>query len=195
MQVKCRYCGNKIEKKNAFKDPNKNFYYCNEEHYTAAIKKKENEAREKEEARESREKARAEAKKIKEKQKAAAEAKKAKKDAVYNEICSIFGYEIQNSALFSEWVLWNKLADNEKILAYLQENRDYIKKAMERASNNEYARIRYFSAILKNSLRDYKAKEGNNTQVVEAIDTYDFDLFDPSIKKNQKRRSFVDLEG
>ena len=66
---------------------------------------------------------------------------------------------------------------------------------MERASNNEYARIRYFSAILKNSLRDYKAKEGNNTQVVEAIDTHDFDLFDPSIKKNQKRRSFVDLEG
>lgn len=195
MQVKCRYCGNKVEKKDAFKDPDKNFYYCNEGHYTTAIKKKENEAREKEEARESREKARAEAKKIKEKQKAAAEAKKAKKDAVYNEICSIFGYEIQNSALFSEWVLWNKLADNEKILAYLQENRDYIKKAMERASNNEYARIRYFSAILKNSLRDYKAKEGNNTQVVEAIDTYDFDLFDPSIKKNQKRRSFVDLEG
>lgn len=79
MQVKCRYCGNKIEKKNAFKDPNKNFYYCNEEHYTAAIKQKENEAKEKEEAREAREEARAEAKKIKEEQKAAAEAKRQKR--------------------------------------------------------------------------------------------------------------------
>ena len=89
-----------------------------------------------------------------EEQKAASAARKAKRDAVYDELCDIFGYEVQNTVLFTEWILWNKLADDEKILAYLKEHKDYIKGATARASGTEYAKIRYMSAILKNNLKD-----------------------------------------
>ena len=179
MQVKCRYCKKLVEKKEAYKDPNKNFYYCNEEHYLTAIKKKE----EKEKAIEEQKIIKAE--------------RKAKRDAVYNELCDILGYEVQNSMLFAEWVLWNKLADDEKILAYLQENKDYIKNKINNLRDKEYDRIRYMSAILKNSLKDY-SNRGKRAQMSVVDDAMpkesSFILFEP-VKENKKtRKSFAELE-
>ena len=60
--------------------------------------------------------------------------------------------------MYKEWVIWNQVADNGKILAYLKENHDYIAGAIGRLSSSEYAKIRYLSAVLKNSLHDYKVK-------------------------------------
>ena len=88
------------------------------------------------------------------------------KDRVYDLITKIFGYEIQNSALFKEWIAWNKLKNNEIIAKYLEDNETYLTRAITRSTSSEYARIRYFSAILKNDLADYKPKVEINPEPV-----------------------------
>ena len=172
MRVTCRYCKAKIEKKDAFQVHGEkyNTYYCNKECYSNAIAKKE------------------ETQKIK----AASKEKKQRKiDPVYEEIADIFGYRIQNSALFAEMKLWRGICDDTKILAYLQENRDRIKAAMERASSSEYARIRYISAILKNSLADYNVKNIEAEKTTPGI-TVDEDYIMPinKKKKTERRKGF-----
>lgn len=172
MRVTCKYCKAKIEKKDAFQVHGEkyNTYYCNKECYSNAIAKKE------------------EAQKIKA---ASGEKKQRKIDPIYEEIADIFGYRIQNSALFAEMKLWRGICDDTKILAYLQENKDYIKVAMERASNSEYARIKYVSAILKNSLADYNVKNIEAEKTTPEI-TVDEDYIMPinKKKKTERRKGF-----
>ena len=48
------------------------------------------------------------------------------KDKVYYLICDIMGEkEIISTALFKEWQVWNKVADNAKIAKYLEENNEF----------------------------------------------------------------------
>ena len=104
------------------------------------------------------------------------------KDKVYNLICDMFGYQIQNSQFFAEWTLWNKLKSNEIIYKYLRENEDFLCRVCDKSFNSEYQKIRYFSAILKNSLRDFESK----VEVVEqpkVVVESSFELFEPTIKR------------
>ena len=166
MRVKCRYCGERVEKEDAYKDPNKNSYYCSEEHYLATMKKREDFQKEKEE-------------------------KKQKKiDPVYEEVADIFGYRIQNSQLFKEMKLWRSICDDEKILAYLQEHNGYIKSKLEKLNSSEYARIRYVSAILKNSLKDYVATVRVEPEKINV----DCEIYEPTVFAKKKRRGLSELE-
>lgn len=204
MRVTCRYCKSKIEKKNALQilGEKHNTYYCNQECYSNYFAEKEKTKNENEAVKIAKEIERLAKKQEKERQieeqKAASAARKAKRDAVYDELCDIFGYEVQNTVLFTEWILWNKLADDEKILAYLKEHKDYIKGATARASGTEYAKIRYMSAILKNNLKDYSNSRGQRAQLPVVDDAMpkesSFVLFEP-VKENKKvRKSFAELE-
>lgn len=204
MRVTCRYCKSKIEKKNALQilGEKHNTYYCNQECYSNYFAEKEKTKNENEAVKRAKEIERLAKKQEKERQieeqKAASAARKAKRDAVYDELCDIFGYEVQNTVLFTEWILWNKLADDEKILAYLKEHKDYIKGATARASGTEYAKIRYMSAILKNNLKDYSNSRGQRAQFPVVDDAMpkesSFILFEP-VKENKKvRKSFAELE-
>ena len=204
MRVTCRYCKSKIEKKNALQilGEKHNTYYCNQECYSNYFAEKEKIKNENEAVKRAKEIERLAKKQEKERQieeqKAASAARKAKRDAVYDELCDIFGYEVQNTVLFTECILWNKLADDEKILAYLKEHKDYIKGATARASGTEYAKIRYMSAILKNNLKDYSNSRGQGTQLPVVDDAMpkesSFILFEP-VKGNKKvRKSFAELE-
>lgn len=204
MRVICRYCKSKIEKKDALQIPGEkyNTYYCNQECYSNYFAEKEKTKNENEAVKRAKEIERLAKKQEKERQieeqKAASAARKAKRDAVYDELCDIFGYEVQNTVLFTEWILWNKLADDEKILAYLKEHKDYIKGATARASGTEYAKIRYMSAILKNNLKDYSNSRGQRVQLPVVDDAMpkesSFVLFEP-VKGNKKvRKSFAELE-
>lgn len=176
MRVICRYCKSKIEKKDALQIPGEkyNTYYCNQECYSKANAEKK--AKEVERLAKKQEKEENKQKRI---------------DPVYEEIADIFGYRIQNSALFAEMKLWRGICDDTKILAYLQENRDLIKSAMERASSSEYARIRYVSAILKNSLADYNVKNIEAEKTTLGI-TVDEDYIMPinKKKKTERRKGF-----
>lgn len=204
MRVTCRYCKSKIEKKNALQilGEKHNTYYCNQECYSNYFAEKEKTKNENEAVKRAKEIERLAKKQEKERkieeQKAVSAARKAKRDAVYDELCDIFGYEVQNTVLFTEWILWNKLADDEKILAYLKEHKDYIKGATARASGTEYAKIRYMSAILKNNLKDYSNSRGQRAQLPVIDDAIpkesSFVLFEP-VKENKKvRKSFAELE-
>lgn len=81
------------------------------------------------------------------------------KDRVYYLICDILGEkEIINTALWKEKAIWNKAFSDEIIAKYLAENKDYLTSAVSKLSGTEFAKIRYVSAVLKNSLRDFKPK-------------------------------------
>lgn len=121
--------------------------------------------------------------------------KKAKedKDKVYRLICDLFGYEVQNTQLFAEWNLWNKLKSNEIIYKYLVENKEYLQQICNKPFEGEYQKIRYFSAVLKNSLRDFKPKVevDKKSQVKVEIDEI---IYEAPIYSLNKRRSLADLE-
>ena len=81
------------------------------------------------------------------------------KDRVYRLICDIMGEkEIISTALFKEWQVWNKVANNEKIAKYLEENKDYLTSAIARLQSSEYARIRYLSAIIRDKIKAFVPK-------------------------------------
>lgn len=83
----------------------------------------------------------------------------ADKDRVYRLVCEIIERkEITNTALFAEWKVWNKVANNEVIGKYLDENKEYLCSVIARLEDKEFNRIRYLSVILKNKLGDYKPK-------------------------------------
>ena len=118
------------------------------------------------------------------------------KDRVYRLICDIIReQEIINSALFKEWVEWNKVADNVKIAHYLEDNKDYLTTAISRIENKLYNRLRYLSAILKNSLGDYKPRVQEEIKAPPKVVTVDETMYDttPTITR-KRRRSLDDLE-
>ena len=81
------------------------------------------------------------------------------KDRVYRLICDIMGErEIISTALFKEWQVWNRVADNAKIAKYLEENRDYLNSVIARLQTSEYARIRYLSAIIRDKIKAFMPK-------------------------------------
>lgn len=81
------------------------------------------------------------------------------KDRVYRLICDIMcERDIINTALYKEWQVWNKVANNEKIAKYLEENKDYLTSVMTRLDSSEYARIRYLSAIIRDKIKGFVPK-------------------------------------
>lgn len=120
------------------------------------------------------------------KEKAAAD-----KDKAYRLICDIIGRkEIINTALWKEWLQWNKVASNEVIGQYLEENKSYLISVVSRLDNVEFNRIRYLSTILKNKLGDFKAKAKEIPKPKIQVD----ETFYAPTTNNNKRRSLADLE-
>lgn len=123
--------------------------------------------------------------------------KKAKKDKdkVYRLICDIMGEkEIINSILWKEWAVWNKVADNEKIGKYLEENRDYLSSVIGRLTSSEFARIRYLSTIIKDRIKEFVPRVEEKLGVVEVDDN--FELFEPTpvIKQQITEQVLYDVE-
>lgn len=114
--------------------------------------------------------------------------KKEIKDNTYLKIYDIFGRKITNTILFKEV---NELADiygYEIIYAYLDKNQDYLSNVMSKDFNNEFGQIRYFSAILKNSLTDFKVEN----KVVEK--KLIVDIPKNNFKPKQRKKSLIEYE-
>lgn len=170
-RVKCRLCKKMIDRIDAFKSPtNVGFYYCNEEEYNIDTK-------EKEKKNAARERAKERIHKI---------------DPVYEAAVEILGYRTQHSIFFNEMKLWRGICNDDIILAYLAENKNFLLNAMQKDFNNEYGKIKYFSAILKNSLGNYKInyKPVQKPVKVEVDDT----MYEPVVSRKRKRRSLSELE-
>lgn len=118
------------------------------------------------------------------------------KDRVYRLICDIMGEaDIISTALYKEWAIWNKVADNEKIAKYLEENKDYLTSVIARLSSSEYARIRYLSTIIRDKIKAFVPK----VEVVEKSNvTTDVNMnemmYEIRNTNTNKRRSLADLE-
>lgn len=175
MRVVCKYCKAKVEKADALQVPGEkyNTYYCNQECYDKANAEKK--AKEIERLAKKQEKE---------------ENKQKRTDPVYEEVADIFGYRIANSALFKEMKLWRGICDDSKILAYLQEHKNYIKNKLEQLDSNEYSRIRYVSAILKNSLADYKKAARVEPEKINV----DCEIYEQSFSTRKRRRGLNALE-
>ena len=112
------------------------------------------------------------------------------KDKVYYLICDIMGEkEIISTALFKEWQVWNKVADNVKIAKYLEENQDYLTSVIARLGSAEYARIRYLSAIIRDKIKAFVPKvEVEEKPKVVAEEYYETKY------KAKARTALLDLE-
>lgn len=113
------------------------------------------------------------------------------KDRVYRLICDIMGEkEILNTALWKEKIEWNKAFSDEFIAKYLQENKDYLTSAIARLDSSQFAKIRYLSAILKNSLGDFRPRvvEVEKPKVTVVEEYYETKY------KSKTRRALEDLE-
>jgi hypothetical protein len=99
--------------------------------------------------------------------------------------------EIISTSLFKEWVIWNKVANNEKIGDYLAENKEYLSSVIARLSSSEYARIRYLSTIIRDKIKAFKPK----VEVAEKPKVVvDETIYEASTQSLNKRRSLADLE-
>ena len=120
------------------------------------------------------------------------------RDKAYTLICRIIGREtIINTALWSEWREWSKVADDAKIGQFLAENAEYLTGVISRLTDAEFPRIRYLSTVLKNRLGDYKPKVQENVKVQSKVQqkvVIDDTMYDAPTRNLNKRRSLADLE-
>ena len=92
------------------------------------------------------------------------------KEKAYRLVCDIMGEkEIINTALWKEWQVWNKVADNEKIAKYLAENKEYLTSVIGRLGSSEYARIRYLSAIIRDKIKGFVPKVVDVVEVPKIV--------------------------
>ncbi len=162
-KAKCKICGTELDTKIAYKVTDKN----GKNKYFCSASEFEAEEERKKKAQED-------------------------KDRVYRLICDIMGEkEIINTALFKEWQVWNKVADNAKITKYLEENKDYLTSVIARLGSSEYARIRYLSAIIRDKIKAFVPK----AEVVEKPKVIvEETIYEAPTQSLNKRRSLADLE-
>ena len=70
-------------------------------------------------------------------------------------INDVFGYIITNTILHKELSEISKVYDYEKINLYVVENMNALQKFMSKSFSSEYGKIKYFTTILKNNMKDY----------------------------------------
>ena len=126
MVVKCSICGERLDKKTAYKVMHevkhkdgttsmKSKYFCSEKEYIDKLR---------------------------------AESEKAE---MWELIRDIIG-ETHNTALFKEAILWGEPG---KVVGFIKANRDRFNIMNTIPFKTEYGKIRYFSAIIKNNINDF----------------------------------------
>lgn len=212
-RCKCRFCQASLLSQDACKETIKKkvAYFCSDEHYSLYLKdleKKEQEkqamkelaAKQKREQEEKLKRERAAHKeamrlykeKKLEEERANSEKYKADKDKAYWLICEIINRDdIINTVLWKEWAIWNKVASNEVIGQYLEENKNYLINAISKIDDVEFLRIKYLSAIIKNSIGDYRPNTKETQRPKIAVDET---FYTPTSSCQKKRRSLADLE-
>ena len=164
-KAKCKICGSALDTNTAYKVTDKN----GKNRYFCSVSEFEAEEERKKKAAED-------------------------KDRVYRLVCDIMGVnEVLNTALWKEKIEWNKAFSDEFIAKYLEEKKDYLSSAIARLSGSEYAKIRYISTVLKNSLRDFRPKE--TVVIIEKpAPKIDVTFYEEASQSLNKRRSLADLE-
>ena len=82
------------------------------------------------------------------------EAKESRK-ILLDKINDVFGYSVTNTILYKE--IKELLISNSytKLNSYINDNFQMLQKYMSKPFNNEYGKIKYFTTIIRNNIRDY----------------------------------------
>lgn len=107
---------------------------------------------------------------------------KTNKDKLQIIIDDIFESPVTNSILYKEISEWDKLKPIEIIIDYLQENKNFINKSLNKDFQSEYAKIRYFSAIVKNNIKNYNIKK------VEVIKKIDVEIYETEYQSKKRKK-------
>ena len=111
------------------------------------------------------------------------------KDDTYDKIYELFGQKVTHTLLYTEISTLASVYSYEKIRSYLQDNQAMLERAMHKSFQSEYAKIKYFCAILRNNLADYIPSE----EEIYITDN-EYELVEIKYKPKTKRRSLFDLE-
>ena len=112
------------------------------------------------------------------------------KDDTYDKIYNFIGGKTTNTLLFSTISSIASVYSYEKIRSYLNDNKEMLERVMNKNFQSEYAKIKYFCAILSNNIGDYIPKEED----VDYITDNEYELVEIKYKPKQKKRSMSDLE-
>lgn len=112
----------------------------------------------------------------------------AQQKARLNELIEDFIGKTTNTILYKEIGIWLSVADYDTICSYLTENKTNIMSALHKDFTSEYGKIRYFSAIIKNSIGDYKPKK---PEIVRPVET---EIYEVKFKPKSKRKCLADYE-
>lgn len=104
-------------------------------------------------------------------------------------VSEIFGYDVINPMLFQKLKQDIGNYAYQQIYAFLIGNKEYLKSVFNKPFNNEYCRISYLIAIIKNNIGDFIKAVNNNSQ----------HQFVPEITKlkyyHKRRKSLSDYKG
>lgn len=95
---------------------------------------------------------------------------------LFDNINNLFGYIVTNTILYKEISELSKIYPYAKINSYINDNSQMLEKYMSKSFNNEYGKIKYFTTIIKNNIKDYvvskpKNIKQSNTEIVSVIYT------------------------
>lgn len=114
--------------------------------------------------------------------------KQSEKDNTYKEIYDIFGRKITNTILYKEINELVQVYGYTKLLCYLTDKHAYLESVMAKSFVSEYVQIRYFTAILKNSLADFKI---DNKEINIQVNV---DIPKDNYKMKQRKKSLSEYE-
>ena len=170
---KCKFCGASLTTAVAkmVEINNKRAYFCSEDHHEKYLIQEEEKQKQKAKDRELL-------------------------DKFYILMCEILGVNgITNTALYKEKKEINQVFSDEVIVAFLEENKDWMKQSVGRLSGGEYGKIRYVSVILRNKLGDYRPKIVVKEEVKVRVKTNMNDMmYEIRDTRKNKRRSLSDME-
>ena len=110
------------------------------------------------------------------------------RDLFYKKAMDIFG-QTTNTVFYTEFDGISKVHSWYKMKSYLEDNEDYLRYVLSKIDGSEYGRIRYFSAVLKNTLGDYKPQR----KKVEIPQKIEGDLHEVSFTKKNNNKGLDDL--
>lgn len=117
-------------------------------------------------------------------------------DDLYRLVCDIIGEpEIIVPALDNEWSEWNRVATNEKIIDYLEDNKSYLIKALSSLRQKGAGvsqKVKYLSAIIKNHVGSYY-KEPTRWTESPPVDI-DFNFYEGAKASKPRRRALSEVE-
>lgn len=95
--------------------------------------------------------------------------------------------ETTNTSLMKDLSQIAKVHTYIKMINYMESNVEEIVNAMNKHFETEYGKIRYFTAIIKNSIGDFKEKKEETEEI------YDLDVIEEVKYTPTKKKSFSDF--